>query len=294
MTYLDKFGITDKEANSSFAPTLIPYIIKSQVRTEFEDMGYKTVAFRGYLNALDLKDADYYYNLLEQENQPDLIGREAFEEMFVSTTLLSGMVERYSVNPNSLSFLPGWLSVILNPKMTVINGQSVSVDESKDVQWYKQSVYTFTILRKLPEIPEKKFVYAHIYSMHIPFVFNSDGTQRLKDTNNEKYYLPALEFTQTQILDIVKTILEKSSVKPIIIIQGDHGKNKNLSTNKILNAYYLPGDGAAKLYSTITPVNTFRLLFDQYFDKKMDFLPDKLTAKINGKYEHLSVSCDLK
>jgi hypothetical protein len=34
---------------------------------------------------------------------------------------------------------------------------------------------------------------------------------------------------------------------------------------QILNAYYLPNGGAAKIYDTITPVNTFATVFDTYF-----------------------------
>ena len=40
-----------------------------------------------------------------------------------------------------------------------------------------------------------------------------------------------------------------------------------------MNAYYLPGHND-KLYPTITPVNTFRLIFDTYFGGKYDMLPD--------------------
>jgi hypothetical protein len=40
-----------------------------------------------------------------------------------------------------------------------------------------------------------------------------------------------------------------------------------------LNAYYLPGY-KNKLYPSISPVNTFRLIFDSYFGGKYDMLPD--------------------
>ena len=41
----------------------------------------------------------------------------------------------------------------------------------------------------------------------------------------------------------------------------------------ILNAYYLPGyDG--DLYATISPVNSFRLVFNSYFGGEYDMLED--------------------
>ncbi len=67
--------------------------------------------------------------------------------------------------------------------------------------------------------------------------------------------------------------LEKSTTPPIIIIQGDHGfwTGTNLP---ILNAYYLPGDAADALYPTISPVNSFRLIFDHYFGTDLGLLED--------------------
>jgi hypothetical protein len=41
----------------------------------------------------------------------------------------------------------------------------------------------------------------------------------------------------------------------------------------ILNAYYFP-EKQPVFYPTITPVNTFRLLFDTYFDESYPLLDD--------------------
>jgi len=41
----------------------------------------------------------------------------------------------------------------------------------------------------------------------------------------------------------------------------------------ILNAYYLPGQ-QDRLYPTISPVNSFRVIFDAYFGGKYDMLED--------------------
>jgi hypothetical protein len=42
----------------------------------------------------------------------------------------------------------------------------------------------------------------------------------------------------------------------------------------ILNAYFLPGDGERQLYSAITPVNSFRVIFNRYFGGQFDLLKD--------------------
>jgi hypothetical protein len=43
----------------------------------------------------------------------------------------------------------------------------------------------------------------------------------------------------------------------------------------ILNAYLLPGIDPALIYPTITPVNSFRLVVNQYFGADLPLLPDR-------------------
>jgi len=44
--------------------------------------------------------------------------------------------------------------------------------------------------------------------------------------------------------------------------------------SRILSAYYLPDRGNKLLYSSISPVNTFRVIFNYYFGTNLDLLPD--------------------
>jgi hypothetical protein len=44
---------------------------------------------------------------------------------------------------------------------------------------------------------------------------------------------------------------------------------------KILNAYFLPDGGNASVYDEITPVNTFRLIFNHYFSGDLKLLEDR-------------------
>jgi hypothetical protein len=43
----------------------------------------------------------------------------------------------------------------------------------------------------------------------------------------------------------------------------------------ILNAYSFPGIDASILYPSITPVNSFRQVFNLYFDADLELLPDR-------------------
>jgi hypothetical protein len=69
--------------------------------------------------------------------------------------------------------------------------------------------------------------------------------------------------------------LERSETPPIIILQGDHGLDGPLASQMaILNAYYLPEDGDQFLYETISPVNTFRIIFNHYYGGNYGLIED--------------------
>ncbi len=293
MDYVDALGISDEEANKPFSTSMNDLVINSQARAIFESMGYKTVAFRGYLPAQDIKNADYYYNLQETLKEKDLIGLHTFERILMRSTVLRLVIEQYEVNPTSLDILPAWMlsAIDLN---SVQSKDDPGSPKTKEEQWYQQSSYQFEVMKKLPDIGENIFVYSHIYSTHIPFVFDEFGNQRIMDANNEIYYVPALKHAEKEVLNIIRTIIRKSDVPPVIILQGDHGKLTGLNHNKILNAYYLPGQDYSDLPGTITPVNTFRIVLNKYFGGDYALLPDEIMTKNNGEIVHEAAECGLK
>jgi hypothetical protein len=73
---------------------------------------------------------------------------------------------------------------------------------------------------------------------------------------------------------------------PVIIIQGDHGPGSGLNWNSadstdmwerssILNSIFCPGKDIY-FYPGISPVNTFRCIFNAYFGTDLDLLPDRV------------------
>lgn len=148
------------------------------------------------------------------------------------------------------------------------------------------------------------FVYAHILAPHPPFVFGPNGeniqpnreysTDDAKDfyaaggTEDEyiKGYREQIAYINKRLIKFINHILSKKNKLSVIILQGDHGpKSKTDKSNpdktylkecySILNAYYLPGKDNKVLYESITPVNTFRLLFNLYFGESYNLLEDK-------------------
>jgi len=144
----------------------------------------------------------------------------------------------------------------------------------------------FDSLETLPiDVPGPKFVYAHVIAPHDPYVFGPDGTWLDNVPENQVIgYRDQVNYVNTRVITIVDKLLNESPEPPIILIQGDHGAPINWEgygssrENKlaILNAYYLPGiEVEGLLYDSISPVNSFRLVFDLYFNGDLGLLEDE-------------------
>ncbi|CUR50972.1 conserved membrane protein of unknown function [Nitrosotalea devaniterrae] len=127
------------------------------------------------------------------------------------------------------------------------------------------------------------FVFAHILLPHSPYRFGPNGETLMED-DQKIGYINQVKFVNKEIMEVVDKIQQGSKVQPIIIIQSDTGTSLDSNdTNEImkrkltiLNAYYLPENGTSSLYGTITPVNSFRVILDHYFDQKYPVLEDKI------------------
>jgi hypothetical protein len=129
-----------------------------------------------------------------------------------------------------------------------------------------------------------KFVYAHLMTPHFPYRFDEGGKiipwLQQKGATDKSGYLEQLIGTNALILAVIDSVLELSKDDPIIIVQGDHGsrlfsgEEGFLESHTILNAYHLPKGGNDLLYPTISPVNSFRLIFDRYFGQKLPLVKD--------------------
>jgi hypothetical protein len=158
---------------------------------------------------------------------------------------------------------------------------------------------SYEILCTFSEIPNVKdgisqpiFVYAHMLTPHIPYIFDADGNPvtfsptTIDQSTEKKFYLEQLKFVNKKVIETVDILLSKSQKTPIIMIQSDHGERTGIDwsnpTKEMikqglnnLNAYYLPNDGKNSLYDNITPVNSFRVIFNEYFNVDFELLDDK-------------------
>ena len=150
-----------------------------------------------------------------------------------------------------------------------------------------RAMHIFEELPKIPHIRGPKFTFVHLPIPHSPYVFGRNGgkVSPFIKTKDKGKYLDQLIFVNKMIPPVIDQILSKSSISPIIIIQADHGPDNTGSLASptdmllkerfnILNAYYLPGKDKNNLYESISPVNSFRMIFNLYFDAKLDLLRD--------------------
>ncbi len=161
----------------------------------------------------------------------------------------------------------------------------------------------FDNLAKVAELRYPKFVLVHILAPHPPFVFGAqgeevnsdrgfsydDGSWLLWSISRDRYradYVAQLRYVNRRVLAALDSILSHSRVRPIIVIQGDHGSRMNMDWDNqektdlrepfsILNAYLVPQKVRDRLYPTITPVNSFRLLLTHAYGASLPPLPDR-------------------
>jgi hypothetical protein len=269
MDYLTAFGYSfDRLANQVNERVLAPMIHDSLVFQAFRNMGYTTITFHTPYSFLDMPDSDIYFDFqasAESENKIELLN---FRYLYLRTTLLRVLIEEDEFNPQAFQSIPPVLLQWIIPDASKLS--------SRNYLQYEQNLYDLDTLERIPQIPGKKFVYAHLLMTHVPFVFMPDGSIRPSFFDSKETYADQVRFASKRIPEIVKTIIDQSAIPPVIILQADHGWVTEIDGKaSILNAYYLPDGGNQKVYPNITPVNTFRLIFNQYFGGSYPLLPDE-------------------
>jgi len=126
---------------------------------------------------------------------------------------------------------------------------------------------------------DPKFVYGHFLEPHPPYFYDSTG--KLFDSSVSSYeigYLHQIAISNNIIKQITDSIMSYSNRPTVIIFQSDHGISFEVPVNK---QEYFPNFSAIyfsnKDYSLLTDsthnVNTFRIVFNTFFDQEMKLLP---------------------
>ena len=280
MNYLDKYEIKETSYTKRGGyDQLAPLILKSSVIDKFHEYGYHVVTFAGFMGLIDIHNSDTYISYDKDKAYNQRLETANFQSLYLQTTIFQSINDVYKIYPDLIAQkAPPEIAKMLIP--TKIK----SPLEPRFEEVYKQKLYSFDALERIPkEIRGPKFVYAHIYTAHWPFMMRPDGSLRLPFTQEltEAGYVDGVRYTNSRILNSIDSILKNSKVPPVIILQGDHSDEwtkpvewSGIDRMKILSAYYLPDGGGQLLYDTISPVNNFRLVFNKYFGEKNPLLPD--------------------
>jgi hypothetical protein len=221
---------------------------QSAVRAFMTEHGYRITAGATSYPMTDWKDADLYLDF--DRNYSAL---PEFEKLVMDTTVLRLISDYNLLDVNRLA----------------------NSDRRARV---------LSLLKNLKQLPDEKgdlFVFAHFAVPHNPYQFGPNGEwidDRPKDF--KQAYIGQVIFINREILKVIDAILANSKTPPVIVIQGDHGPLTRLAPTPdrkmpILNAYYLPGVDVDKvLYRSISPVNTFRVILNNYFGQDLPLLED--------------------
>lgn len=267
MDYLDQLIQVDPNLNSR--EPLQDLIEKSRVVQTLREQGYTIVTFESGYAPTEIQAAD----------------------AFVRSSLPGEM------NDFERGLLSGSVMIL-------------SVDRMMPVIYRQKILNRFDLLATQAAVEGPKFVFLHLTVPHPPFLFDEQGRpvvvtgQQDADGRDvgvnkmdgsffiggrEAYlrgYRGQLLFVNQKIMAAIDAILAQSKTRPVIILQSDHGPGAYLDLASfeetcvgerfsILNAYYLPEEAQQDLYPDITPVNSFRLLFNHLFGAEHALLPDR-------------------
>lgn len=281
LDYIQDLG-NFREGSTDRGP-LVRKLAENRVFRTLKAYGYKTIAFASGHTPTQLKNADYYL-------EPGITISE-FQNILLNYTplpfVLDGFSNQFDLHRDRISYILGKVGA-------------------------------------LDRVEEPKFVFAHILSPHPPFVFdrNGDAVQRdwpfsfadgdhftIQGGTIDEYvsgYADQCLFISQKLPEVIDNILAVSDQPPIIIIQGDHGPGSGLSWSSaiktdmherfsILNAYHLPGIDNTAIPRSITPINSFRMILNLYFDGNYDMLPEYSYYSTRGKpYRFLDVTGHLQ
>lgn len=135
---------------------------------------------------------------------------------------------------------------------------------------------------------QPKFVYGHVFIPHRPALVDRYGKPRMvsnveiSDSEMDSLYLDQVRFVNTWIDSLVKSAINTKRDRPLVLIlEGDHGNRYGESSRAIrekqfmnLNTYYFSDKDYSLLYDSISPVNSFRVVLNKYFDAGLPLLKD--------------------
>ena len=149
-----------------------------------------------------------------------------------------------------------------------------------------------------------KYIFSHIYVPHPPFLFGPNGENIIPDHReisglqsweNPQGYINQLIYATNQVSIVVKNIV-KNDPTAVIILQGDTGTLTGTDTflttmkdvyqaHSILYAVRIPDVNNLEY---MVPVNTYRIIFNNYFNMDYEYLEQHSYARQNDVWTDIT------
>ncbi len=271
----DQTGVSDDKT------IVYPLLKKSRAVQFLKSQGYKYYHLGTWWEPIRINQlADE--NFLHESFAPPLFDLNEFSSKLIQTTLLDFFIKNFT------------------------SIRTDSVDGGSRIVRYQ-----FDQLEKIPPMAGPKFVFAHILLTHPPYFFNKEGAiiprTTIKKMEEKQLYTESVLFANRKILHLVDTLISESAKPPVIVFQADEGPYASIvKTDEelrrsdsrvrirtgILNSYYLPQRTQTILHKEITPVNTFRLIFNLYLGTSFEILEDKtfISRQNDNLYEFIDIT----
>ncbi len=269
-----------------FGVLLDGLIQHSAVHDLIDKLGYKTIGFATGYSRTEFFDADYVFTpeMGQMDRVSIQIGINAFESMLIENSIMKILLDIESLQATTAY-------EYINARM-----QQPFLVQREII------LAIFDNLKTVSSIDEPKFVFVHILSPHPPYKFgpngepiNHDTSFSLEENGKEdeettiRLYDDEITYLNSRLEEIIDYLLENSKRPFVLILQSDHGNNPTFKgpdrTERevrdqiaILNAYYVPVVCKSYLYPEISPVNSFRMLFNCLFGTQFEFLDDETFA----------------
>jgi hypothetical protein len=286
---LERMGFTvRREARSNYAVTFLS--LASSLNMTYVDR------LIGEVDP-DATDRERAYEAIDDNEVVRVLRAQGYDFIHYSSgwgaTYSNGLADEDVTNLGGISELESVLlrSTVLRPKV----GRFFSGAGRKRI------IETFRALGSTTASVKPRFVFAHIICPHPPFLFNRHGgpaprAELALDGANawsdRAAFVEQTRFVNEMTLSAVGSILRRSPIPPVIVLQSDHGPAASFTRNwkdawsqpttenlnerlSILSAVHLPPGARNGLYEEMTPVNTFRVLFDAVLGLEYERMEDR-------------------
>src|SRR5690349_14355591 len=258
--------LTDQLGARSNDPTLPDYLLENNRTVAFlKSRGYRFLFFpsQWWISTQSNRNADWTYQAWAGFDLGRAATRSDLRRSLVNTTALNLVQKNYAYDADHVT-------------------------------------RTLLAMEEVPKLPEATFAFAHVLSPHRPYAVHADCTPRQERVplggpwvpRRRQIYIEQLQCVNYLVSRVVTEILRRSTVPPIIIIQGDHG-TPTLGYDKAPNArsvsptqarerfgafgaYYLPDGGGQAFADSVTLVNVFQKILSYYFEADIPPSQDRL------------------